>query len=478
MLFLFHIIITEQKYTTILAMRKGLFIFHRDLRIHDNIGLIEAAKKCEVLYTCFIFTPEQVGPKNEYRSANAIQFMIESLAELAEEIKEMGGKLLLFHGSQTAVLKHCIQVLELDGIFFNKDYTPYAVQRDKDAAELCAQQKIACEMFADYYLFEPGTVTTGGGSGEAYKKYTPFYEATIRRPVNKPRTSIVHFLIKPTKKLEHETTLAAMKIGSPNPDILVHGGRGPGLARLRLALREQARYDDTRDHFKNRTTHLSAYIKFGCVSIREVYHAIKRRFGLHHGLIRELLWREFFAHVLFSYPDVLGPSYQPRYRHLSWSKSTTAFEKWTQGKTGFPLVDAAMRELNTTGYMHNRGRMTVASFLVKTLLIDWRWGEKYFAQHLTDYDIASNNGGWQGISGTGVDMKPYFRDMNPWIQSAKFDRDAEYIKRWLPELAKVEPRDIHQWHTAHENNKGIDYPAPMVDYDEQKKKMLALYRSA
>jgi deoxyribodipyrimidine photo-lyase len=122
--------------------------------------------------------------------------------------------------------------------------------------------------------------------------------------------------------------------------------------------------------------------------------------------------------------------------------------------------------------------MTVASFLVKTLLIDWRWGEKYFAQHLTDYDIASNNGGWQGISGTGVDMKPYFRDMNPWIQSAKFDRDAEYIKRWVPELAKVEPRDIHQWHTAHENNKGIDYPAPMVDYDEQKKKMLALYRSA
>jgi deoxyribodipyrimidine photo-lyase len=200
---------------------------------------------------------------------------------------------------------------------------------------------------------------------------------------------------------------------------------------------------------------------------------------LKHGLIRELIWREFFAHVLYAYPEVVGRSYQPKYRNLKWQNSKAAFKKWMTGKTGFPLVDACMRELNTTGYMHNRGRMTVASFLIKVLLIDWRWGEKYFAQNLTDYDIASNNGNWQGISGTGVDMKPYFRDMNPWIQSFKFDPRAEYIKKWVPELESVESRDIHTWHTSFhfEKYKNVNYPKPMVDYNIQKEKMLDFYKN-
>jgi deoxyribodipyrimidine photo-lyase len=232
--------------------------------------------------------------------------------------------------------------------------------------------------------------------------------------------------------------------------------------------------------FTSETTFLSAYIKFGCVSIREVYHSFKKVYGLNHGLIRELIWREFFAHVLFAYPNVVGKSYQPRYQHLKWQNSETRLKRWQKGETGFPLIDASMRQLNTTGYMHNRGRMAVATFLVKTLLIDWRHGEKYFATKLTDYDLASNNGNWQGISSTGVDLKPYFRDMNPWIQEIKFDPEAEYIKKWVPELKDVLAKDIHRWTTACQDPKykSIDYPKPMVDYDEQKEKMLEMYKNA
>jgi len=259
---------------------------------------------------------------------------------------------------------------------------------------------------------------------------------------------------------------------------LVRGGRTEGLLRLKNAAKTQESYETERDTLTYNTTFLSAYIKFGCVSIREVYHTFARAFGKKSGIIRELIWRDFFAHVLFHYPEVMNQSYQPRYRSLKWRKSESDFDAWKSGNTGFPVVDAGMRQLNQTGYMHNRVRMIVASFLVKVLLLDWRLGERYFAEKLTDYDIASNNGNWQGISGTGVDMKPYFRDMNPWIQSAKFDKNAEYVKKWIPELEPVSPRDIHLWFEKHENYSSVSYPKPMVDYYEQKKKMLEMYSNA
>jgi len=252
---------------------------------------------------------------------------------------------------------------------------------------------------------------------------------------------------------------------------------------LRRGLTAQSHYDATRDFLRNSTTGLSAAIKFGCISIREIYHAFLAKYGRNFGLIRELIWREFFAHVLHNFPEVLSGSYQPKFRKISWRNGLGAqsdLKAWKEGRTGFPVVDACMRQLNSTGYMHNRGRMIVANFLVKTLLINWRLGEQYFAQKLTDYDPASNNGNWQGISGTGVDMKPYFRDMNPWIQSAKFDQDAVFIKKWVPELAEVLPNDIHKWSVSHtlEKYKGIKYAKPIVDYDEQKEKMLDMYEKA
>jgi deoxyribodipyrimidine photo-lyase len=330
-------------------------------------------------------------------------------------------------------------------------------------------------------LYEPGTIVTGT-NGNAYKKYTPFYLRVIHTNPKDPSLKKIKNFAGATLALKNKITLsdAMSKLVSENPNKLVNGGRTNAINFLKTALRNQKHYDEKRDFFVEKTTFLSAYIKFGCVSIREVYSAVKRVFGLKHGIIRELLWREFFAHVLYAYPEVVGKSYQEKYRHLHWSNSASQLEKWKKGQTGFPLVDACMRQLNTTGYMHNRGRMTVASFLVKTLLIDWRQGEKYFAQQLTDYDIASNNGNWQGISSTGVDMKPYYRDMNPWIQGAKFDKNAEFIKKWVPELGDVDPRDIHKWSNAWDDPKykDVKYPKPIVDYDEQKEKMMDMYKDA
>jgi deoxyribodipyrimidine photo-lyase len=453
--------------------RNGIFIFHRDFRIVDNVGLLQASKGCEKIFTCFIFTPEQVGRANKYRSKNAIQFMIESLQELSSDIKHNGGELMCFYGKQSDVLKMLIKSLDIDAVYFNKDYTPYAIERDNETAKICEKLNVKCEMFSDYYLFEPGTVLSGAGK-TAYKKYTPFYNAVIHKKVDPPSTKKIKNFTRRQVHGQISLNEALATFAKPNQEILVNGGRSIGIQRLKTTFREHKTYDAHRDFFIENTTFLSAYIKFGCVSVREAYRVFSNTSS---GLVRELIWREFFAHVLYSYPEVVGKSYQPRYQHIKWHNSGPNFDKWKQGETGFPIVDASMRQMNATGYMHNRGRMMVASFLIKTLLMDWRLGEQYFAQNLTDYDIASNNGNWQGISGTGVDMKPYFRDMNPWIQQEKFDKDCEFIKKWVPELRDVEPDDIHKWYImcSESKYKDVRYPKPIVDYGEQKEKMLAMY---
>jgi deoxyribodipyrimidine photo-lyase len=262
-----------------------------------------------------------------------------------------------------------------------------------------------------------------------------------------------------------------------NDNIAVIGGRKNGLELLDKSAKEQKHYDTERDTFVYETSKLSAHLKFGTISVREVYWKWHDTFGKKSGILRELFWREFFARALFHFPSVLSNSYQPKFKHIKWHNSEQDFNKWKEGKTGYPIVDAGMRQMNATGYMHNRARMIVASFLVKTLLIDWTKGEQYFATKLVDYDVASNNGGWQGISGTGIDMKPYFRDMNPWIQAKKFDKETKYIKQWVEELRDISAKDILNWNEKWQEHKEVYYE-PMVDYNEQKKKMLQMYREA
>ena len=476
-------------------MVTGLFIFRRDLRIVDNVGLMAACAACSRVYTCFVFTPEQVGTGNRFRSQNAIDFMMESLESLAKEIRGTGGELIFMHGKNVGVVRELVEALGINAVFFNRDYSPYAVKRDDEIDQWCQSAGIECHSYADYYLQEPGTILNG--SGGFYKKFTPFYRAVLHLPVKKVvKGGIEGVVRRGTRQLASQIsypealakyttsgTVGTVGIVGTVGDVggrMVIGGLKAALDRLTDGLRGQSHYDTARDFLKNETTGLSAYIKFGCVSIREVYWAFHRKYGVDFGLIRELIWREFFAHVLYGFPEVLADSYQPKFRRIQWLGDREHFAKWSRGDTGFPVVDASMRQLNATGYMHNRGRMIVATFLVKTLLLDWHLGERYFAQKLTDYDPASNNGNWQGISGTGVDMKPYFRDMNPWIQSAKFDKDCAFIKKWVPELSDVAPRDVHKWAASCEMPKysGVKYPKPMVDYDAQKVRMLEMYHSA
>jgi deoxyribodipyrimidine photo-lyase len=463
--------------------KNGLFVFHRDLRIVDNIGLNHAHSICSNVYTTFIFTPEQVSSANKFKSNNAIQFMIECLEELEKAIQGQNGKLLFFYGNTLKIVRKLIKALDIDVIIFNKDYSPYAVARDNELSAMCKKEDITCIMKSDYYLYEPGTIKTS--TGNYYKKYTPFYEEVISHGhsvVAPMKLKTFHFAKAGALRIQEQVSLSEISsklVPSKNTNILVHGGRTNALKTLLDATKSQKHYVQQRDNLIYNTSFLSAHIKFGGVSIREVYYTFVKHFGKSSGIIRELIWREFFAHVLYAFPEVLSGSYQKKYRSIHWSNSEKNFELWKKGKTGFPVVDAGMRQLNSTGYMHNRCRMIVANFLIKTLLIDWRKGEQYFAQKLTDYDPASNNGNWQSISATGVDMKPYFRDMNPWIQCAKFDKNAEYIKKWVPELKNVDPKDIHKWYDAYSKPEYKNvYIKPIVDYDNQKVEMLKMYKNA
>jgi deoxyribodipyrimidine photo-lyase len=459
-------------------IKNSIFLFHRDLRLTDNIGFLETCDLTKQnIYPVFIFTPEQVTNKNKYKSDNAIEFMLDSLDELSGEISRMGGKLHIFYGNTVSILEQLIKEWHIDLVAFNRDYTPYATQRDQDISQMCVRRNMLCKTFVDYYLFEPGEIVNS--QGRPFRIFTPFYDAEIHRAkeIKHPKSTRKYNGLTngSSSSLLSLKTIREKILPNENPNILVHGGRVAGIKCLKRALSNLGKYGKTRDYMILETSRLSAYLKFGCLSIREVFHAFVNKYGLKSEIIRELIWRDFFAHLLFFYPkESIGHSYDPKYRKIPWKHNVGAFQKWCKGLTGVPIVDAGMRELNATGYMHNRARMIVANFLTKTLLIDWRWGEQYFAQHLTDYDIASNTGNWQAIAGGGAYQTAYFRIMNPWIQSAKFDPDAEYIKKWIPELREVPTKDIHKWYTACENYKKI-YPKPIADYDIQKKIVLDMY---
>ena len=450
----------------------GLFIFRRDFRIIDNNGLHWLSFRCKNIHPIFIFTPEQVGGANDFKSDNAVQFMIEGLQDLKREISSKGGTLTCFYGKNTSIVKDIIRTAKIDLVCFNRDYTPYAKERDDEIFKLCAKMGVECESVPDYYLHEPGTILNG--SGETYQKFTPYYESAKRVKIQQIYTYPVHFSkqsLSSGSKISLEE--AMRKFTKTNPDILVHGGRAHALQAMKTAEKNLRGYSHKRDDLTHRTSLLSAYIKFGCVSIREVYY----KFKANTAFTRQLMWRDFYAAILNAYPRVLGKALKPAYDKVKWGHNKRWFDAWCNAKTGFPIVDAAMTELNTTGYMHNRGRLIVASFLTKTLLISWKEGEKYFATKLTDYDPASNNGNWQWVASTGADSQPYFRIFSPVEQGKRFDPDCKYIKKWLPELDNLSPKTIHNWETAYAEpeNKGV-YHKPIVDFKKQREEALDMFK--
>ena len=454
---------------------KALFIFRRDLRLHDNTGLIAALREATTVIPCFIFDPIQVGNKNDYRSMNAIEFMVQSLQDLNAQLKKKNGKLYLFHGATQNICAELIKKNGIDAIYCNRDYTPFSIKRDKEIAALCEKNDIAFHTFDDALLNPPEAVLTQ--SGTPYSVFTPYWKAAAQKRVAKEQTcrqsNFYHGRIA-ASQTEHIYKKVCPK---NNPHLALKGGRTEGLKILK-GLKEFKTYQKTRDIPAIDTTLLSAHNKFGTLSIREVYAAMKEELGASapKGLIRQLYWRDFYYQVAFHHPYVFGKPFRQEYNALTWCKSKKDFERWCTGTTGFPIVDAGMRQLNETGWMHNRTRMIVASFLTKDLQLDWRWGEKYFAQQLVDYDPCVNNGNWQWAASTGCDAQPYFRIFNPWLQQKKFDPECVYIKRWVKELKEVPINTIHQWYKHTKAIKG--YPAPMVDHDKARKETLTRYKKA
>jgi deoxyribodipyrimidine photo-lyase len=402
-----------------------IFLFRRDFRIHDNLALNRLVAECgnKGVYPMFIFNPVQIYAKNNpYFSNNCVQFMIESLDELDTHIHvnyyEADGKEGM--SGDIGVLKGLSKKYKIKTIAYNKDYSPFAIKRDRIIEEWAKDADIRIITEEDYTLYPIGTILNN--KDDPYQVFTPFYKKSLSFKVPVPELLEVKSInvVKNIKRFDKHKYYVA------NPDLAVRGGRALALTRFKKIMTD---YATTRDYpAMDKTTRLSAYIKFGCVSIREVYYNYKNVKELQ----RELLWREFYANILYYFPHVLGNSFKEQYDNVKWTNNKEWFKRWCNGTTGYLLVDAGMAQLNKTGWMHNRLRMVTAMFLTKDLLIDWRWGEKYFATRLVDYDPASNNGGWQWSASTGTDAQPYFRIFNPELQLKRYDKKYEYIRTWIP----------------------------------------------
>lgn len=461
----------------------AVFLFRRDLRAVDNVGFRACCTAHTRVLPLFIFKESQIEPrKNSYYSKNAVQFLLESLEELHSALPS----LTFFHtaSSDVSVLsKLHAKYPSLSAVHFNADVTPYAKKRDLEIQKWCAQHNIACVIHYDYNLL--GDLSTR----QPYQVFGAFFKKYGKQSIDKPTTSVDR--PRETVRAQVAGTVPANQIwsryfkGAKNASIASHGGRSQGLAllkRIQTTPETFKAYDSKRDlPALDATTHLSAYLKFGCISIREAYHAIVAAYGASHGLIKQFFWREFYDQIAVHFPHVLqGKSMRREYDAIQWRTDAKGFAAWKKGMTGFPIVDAGMRQIATIGFMHNRLRMIVASFLTKDLGMDWRVGEKYFAQSLVDYHPPANNGGWQWVAGSGADAQPYFRIFNPWLQSKRFDKDAAYIKHWVPELRDVPAKDIHTWFKTHDAYRGIvsSYPAPIVDHAVQAKESLRMIKAA
>lgn len=448
-------------------------LFRRDLRLEDNTAFRKAVMNSQEVLPVFIFDTRQYEKSlNAFFSSNALQFMIVSLQELQEQVSSLQGVFLVCKGEPEQVISSLIKEHAIDAIFLNEDVTPFSNKRDESIKQVCAQEDVAFVSCSDLFLTRPGSVVTG--SEEMYQVFTPFMrkaqEQQVPPPTPLPKSISWYTSSASSFSFPDYTSL----VKRPNTDLLVTGGRTEALALLD-ELSNLEEYAEVRNFPSvTGTSRLSAHHKFGTISVRETYYRVRELFGVTHKLISELYWRDFYSHLVHAYPELLTEKteFQQKYRGGSWREDEEAFLAWRKGRTGYPLVDAGMRELNTTGYMHNRVRMVVASFLTKHLLLDWRLGEQYFASMLTDYDPAVNNGSWQWAASTGCDAQPYFRVFNPWSQQKKYDPNCEYIKKWVPELRDADVQTIHD--LANQSVQG--YPKPIVEHSFARKRALDWFK--
>ncbi len=462
-------------------MDAALVWFRRDLRLHDHAALYHALRAARRVYCAFVFDRAILDALlAEGLSADRrVEFIHHAIIELAHALAARGSALIVRHGFAADEIVRLAAELRVDAVFANHDCEPYAITRDDRVASALAAAGRRLHTFKDQVIFEKDEVLTG--AGRPFSVFTPYKNAWLKK--------LTPFYAKSYPTEQHFATLARQAQIDSIPALAQLGFAATNLTRLRIPtgatggaqLLEEFKtridtYDRTRDFPAVRgPSYLSAHLRFGTVSVRELAaFALQRIEAGSTGAqvwLSELIWRDFYQQILFHHPHVATSAFKPEYDRIHWSEDQALFAAWCEGRTGYPLVDAAMAQINQTGYMHNRLRMVVASFLTKDLGIDWRRGERYFARHLNDFDLAANNGGWQWAASSGCDAQPYFRIFNPVTQSEKFDRDGAFIKRYLPQLESFNAKEIHApWLAPAQRQSdagciiGVDYPAPIVDH--------------
>lgn len=421
-----------------------LFWFRRDLRLQDNAGLYHALKGNKEVLPIFIFDSE-ILDKLEDKVDLRVSFIYQSLIRMKEQLEELGSSLLILHGNPIKIF----QELSPKAVYTNHDYEPYAIQRDEQVKTLLERKGIGFKTFKDQVIFERNEVVKD--DGKPYTVFTPYsrkWKSTLKSDTLTSYSTEKYFHdFKKIKPIEAPSIA----------DI--------GFIETSFTFPEKIIKQSIVEHYDKQrnfpavagTTKLSVHLRFGTVSIRKLAQLAQKK---NETWLNELIWRDFYHQILWHFPHIVTKSFKPAYDKIEWRNNETEFAAWCEGRTGYPIVDAGMRELNTTGFMHNRVRMIVASFLTKHLLIDWRWGEAYFAKKLLDFDLAANNGGWQWAASSGCDAAPYFRVFNPQLQTEKFDLKLEYIKKWVPEFGTAR------------------YPKPIVEHKFARERVLKTYKEA
>ncbi len=416
--------------------------FRRDLRLHDNTSLSKASQSGAKVIALFIFDTEIL---NELEREDArVSFIYETLANMHKQLQRFGASLLIRHGKVLDVFHDILEKFPIAELHYNRDYEPYAIQRDKSVSDLLKSLSVDVFSYKDQLIFEPGEILKS--NKKPYTVFTPFKKKWLElfKSDYRHETQEVNF-----------NAFHSFQFDFPHLSAL-----GFSLSHIKVkpyTLAIVKEYADTRDYpAKESGSNLSPHLRFGTISIREIIRQLPAEAEVFRS---ELIWREFFMHILYHFPQVVHENFHKKYDGIAWRNNSAEFDLWCEGKTGYPMVDAGMRELRSSGYMHNRVRMVVAGFLCKHLLIDWRWGEAWFARHLLDFELGSNNGNWQWAAGTGCDAAPYFRVFNPIEQFRKFDEKALYVRKWVPE-----------WDSLH-------YVKPIVEHKFARERALLAYKS-
>ncbi len=427
----------------------NIFWFRRDLRLNDNAGLYHALKAGKPVIPIFIFDTN-ILDRLEQKADARVAFIHSALHDIQKKLEKTGSTLQVFYGKPQEVFASLISTYTIETVFTNHDYEPYAIERDSSIQTFLQQQNTGFRSFKDQVVFEKEEVIKD--NGDPYTVFTPYskkWKATLKPFHIKPYPTKKYFNnffkqapqeILSLKQIGFKETGKKFPSSNPDDEIIKHYGKKrdfPGI---------------------NGTSRLGVHLRFGTISIRQL---AAKALSLSETYLKELIWRDFYHMILWHFPKAgRGSSFKESYDHIEWRRDNGEFEKWCTGQTGYPIVDAGMRELNETGFMHNRVRMITASFLCKHLLLDWRLGEAYFAEKLLDFDLAANNGGWQWAAGSGCDAAPYFRIFNPYLQTKKFDPDLTYIKKWVPEFQE------------------FSYPKPIVEHEFARKRCLEVYGKA